>query len=142
MPTYATRADCSAYIEGLVINDTVAFDRLIDRAERDIDSAVGAYAIDETTGRKFVPTTMTARNKDDLRDATCAQVEYRLEMGEEFFIRPQYKSVKGPEFETEGQLSKIGPKTWMELTSSDLLQLTTTWHGRGDDPPWRDFAFG
>ena len=142
MPTYATRADCTTYIEGLTINDATAFDRLIERAERDVDSAVGAYPLDETTGMKFTPGTMTARDKSDLRDAVCAQVEYRLEMGEEFFIRHQYKNVKGPEFETEGQLPKIGPKTWMELTSSNLLQLTTTWNGKGDAPPWRDFAYG
>lgn len=142
MPTYATRADCLAFIEGLTINDDAAFDRLIERAERNIDHALNTVPVIETTGLKFDPATMLAVDKNKLRDATCAQVSYRLTMGEEFFVRPQYQNVKGPEFETEGQLPLVGPEAWDILTSSRLLRLTTTWGDVGDDPPWRDFAFG
>jgi hypothetical protein len=57
-----------------------------------------------------------------LRRATCAQAEYRDQMGEDFFIRAQYASVTGPEFQTTGQLPLIGPKARRELNGSGLIQ--------------------
>lgn len=142
MPTYATRADCLDYIEGLTIDDNDVFDRLIERAERDVDNAVGAVPLDPDTGLKFVPARLTSGDARTLMRATCAQVEYRLTMGEDFFIRPQYGKTKGPEFETEGALPIVGPKTWRELEGSGLLKLTTSWAASGGSaPPWSDFAY-
>lgn len=142
MPSYAQRADCVDYIEGLQVDDPVAFDRLIERAEKDVDQALGSYPRNDDTGLKLAPLELDTNDRATLRDATCAQVEYRLAMGEDFFVKAQFAEVSGPEFSTKGTLPRVGPKTWQELEASNLLRLTTTWHGRGDEPPWRGFAYG
>jgi hypothetical protein len=59
---------------------------------------------------------------DALKRATCAQAEYRDQMGEDFYIRAQYQSVSGPEFHTTGALPLIGPKARRELNGSGLIQ--------------------
>ena len=61
---------------------------------------------------------------DALKRATCAQAEYRDQMGEDFYIRAQYASVTGPEFQTTGQLPLIGPKVRRELNGSGLIQYS------------------
>lgn len=140
MPTYATAADCESYIEGLTIDDAAAFDRLIERAEKDVDSALGVYTTRDD-GLKIAPLELATGDRATLRDATCAQVEYRLSMGEDFFVKAQYAETQGPEFKTKGALPRVGPKTWQELEGSNLLRLTTTvGHGRDAEPPWLGFA--
>lgn len=59
-----------------------------------------------------------------LKRAACAQAEYRDAMGEDFFIRAQYASVHGPEFQTTGWLPIIGPKVKRELNGSGLIQYS------------------
>lgn len=59
---------------------------------------------------------------DALKRATCAQAEYRDQMGEDFYIRAQYQSVSGPEFQTTGALPLISPKARRELSGSGLIQ--------------------
>jgi hypothetical protein len=144
MSTYATTADVTNYIEGYTVAtgaETQALDRLIQRAERDVDSCVGFVPRDETTGRKFDPATLSVADRNALRDATCAQVEYRREMGPAFFVRPQHVEVKGPDFQTKGVLPFIGARVWQELEGSGLLRLTTSWRGARTRPPWADFAY-
>jgi len=125
MPTYATAADVSAFIEGLVIDDDAAFDRLIERAERDVDSVLTPTALLDT-GLRYDPTTLTTGEQAALARAVAAQVEYRLEMGEEFFVRAQYDYVGGPDFSFRGQLEYIGPKVRRELAGTALLDRVTT----------------
>jgi hypothetical protein len=60
-----------------------------------------------------------------LTRATCAQAEYRDQMGEDFFIKAQYTQVTGPEFTTQGQLPILGPKVMRELNGSGLVQYGT-----------------
>lgn len=123
MPVYATRADCLTYIEGLTISDNASFDRLIDRSERDIDHAAGAWpVVDTTTGLKFDPADLPAWQTAALRRATCAQVEYRLTMGEEFMAKAQPDQMRGPDFAVVGRLPYIGPKVLRELASGGLLR--------------------
>lgn len=145
MPTYATAADVRAYTQ-LDALDALAdadIEKLIDAAERDIDSAVGHFTIEDGQTLKFAPISkLDTTQRDTLNRATCAQVEYRHVMGPEFFVRAQHAKVSGPEFSTEGTLPEVGPGAWRELEGSGLLKLTTTWGGRGSDPPWRDFAYG
>lgn len=59
-----------------------------------------------------------------LRNATCAQAEYRDRMGEDFYIKAQWDSVTGPEFRTTGRLPLIGPKAQRELQGSGLIQYS------------------
>jgi hypothetical protein len=125
IPTYAQRSDCLAFIEGLNITDGLAFDRLIVRCERQIDDLL---QIDHRTtgaaGPKVTPNRLSARQAEGLKNATCAQVEYRLEMGERFFKREQYESESGPDFSVRGRLPKIGPKVVPELVRVGLFKIT------------------
>jgi hypothetical protein len=73
-------------------------------------------------GLKINPYLLSGLDSARLRDATCAQAEYRNEMGEAFFRRAQWASVSGPDFKTTGRLPLIGPKVKQELSGSDLLQ--------------------
>src|SRR3712207_477511 len=111
MPHYATTDDLDAYAE-IDITDPAFVGRVIDRAERDLDQRVlGPWPVDAATGLKFgqprhagAPTNpqgLTTLQIDALKRATCAQAEYRIEMGERFFSRPQRERTKGPDFEVE-----------------------------------------
>ncbi len=145
MPTYTTATAVRDFtaLDDLIALDDAAIEKLIDQAERDIDGAVGHYTIEDGETLKFAPITkLDTAQRDTLSNATCAQVEYRHVMGPEFFVRAQQTRVKGPEFETEGTLPYVGPGTWRELEGSGLLRLTTSWGGRGGDPPWHGFAYG
>lgn len=73
-------------------------------------------------GLRVNPYQLPATYSDALRNATCAQVEYRYTMGEDFFVRAQWNSVSGPEFKTTGKLPRIGPKVLQELQGTDLIQ--------------------
>lgn len=220
MSTYAAQADVEAYIEGWVTDDPIALERLIQRAEREVDRLIfpinvasaptqvislggasggtftvafkGAvtspqmygepgsqlattlqglvtigpgnvtvlgsnpytlvwergwaentftnYRIPEVTvdgssltgtpnvevvvvpGRKVNPLVDLNENQAlALAYATCAQVEFRNAMGEDYFVRPQFDSVKGPDFTTAGRLPMIGPKVKRELSGTGLI---------------------
>jgi hypothetical protein len=73
-------------------------------------------------GLRVNPYLMNGRDAEVLSNATCAQAEYRNEMGESFFRRAQWASIKGPDFQTNGKLPTIGPKVIREFIGSDLLQ--------------------
>jgi hypothetical protein len=142
MPTYATIQDFKTYAPQYAALSDNEITSLLEHAERDVDTALGAHSVNDDTGLKFDPVSLTVVRKNSLTQATCAQAEYRQLMGPTFFIRGQYASVSGPDFQTQGKLPRVGPKVWDELGRADLLRLTTTWCGVGDDPPWRDFAYG
>lgn len=69
----------------------------------------------------YPPMDLTANQAIALSHATCAQFEYRNEMGPDFFVRAQYPTIKGPDFATTGKLPFIAPKAVRELTNSNLL---------------------
>ncbi len=73
-------------------------------------------------GLTYNPYWLNARDSYALNRALCAQAEYRDQMGEEFFIKAQWRSVSGPEFNTQGSLPMIGPKVRRELAGTDLIQ--------------------
>lgn len=77
-------------------------------------------------GRKFNPLVdLNSNQRISLSNATCAQVEYRNAMGEAFFVRAQYSSVKGPDFATSGKMPTIAPKAIRELSQSGLIFTST-----------------
>jgi hypothetical protein len=124
MPTYCQRADCLAYTENLIIQagSEAQFDRIIEKAEKDIDHYVGDWPVDAATGLKFpVTVSLTTQQRTALRRACCAQTEYRVELGQKAFIRWEHPKVTGPDFATEGQTPWLAPKAERELAGSGLV---------------------
>lgn len=139
--TYASVADFEAYVSDRLSLDTPTIENRLAEAERDIDLVVGPIPIDPATGLKFIIGDLEPEDVTALSRATCAQAEYRVEMGPAFFRRPQADKVSGPDFSQEGQLPIVGPAAMRELTYSRLLRLTTAVSDRrpaGDLPPWSD----
>lgn len=127
---YATVADVEAYIEGWVTDDAAALNRLIARAEDDVDRLLGPRVPNPgpllspaPDGRAYDPSVLPTKQANALRDATCAQVEYRAEMGEEFFRRPRYDQVAGPDFTTTGKAGWYAPKAVRTLAGSGLMRV-------------------
>lgn len=142
MPTYATQEDLTDYMEGAVIDDPAATDRLLERAERDVDQLLGLYTTrDATSGLKLTVSDLEDYQAAALSRAVCAQAEYRYTMGEEFFVKGQHRSVTGPDFSVNGTLPYIGPKVWVELEGANLQRLTTSLNARGLRPPWYGFSY-
>lgn len=124
MPTYATAAQVNAFIEGGTGLDDETVNRYIDRAEPYIDWVTGYPYMPLTNGRKFNPPDLPVAFAAALRDATCAQVEYILLMGDEFFVTPQYESTSSPDGGTSGKISWIGPKARQALGSVGMIRST------------------
>lgn len=119
MTTYATHDQLIAYNATFSGTDPAVLDALIESAEFDLDSRVlVALAWPDpalASGRKLDLTKLKVHEVTGLMRATCAQAEYRDFMGPEFFIKPQFASVSGPDFNTTGKLPYIGPKVRIEL---------------------------
>ena len=140
---YATVAQFKAYSTLYKDLQDAEITALLVGATRDIDATVGATNERLDDGRRFDPSTLTTADAGVLSRATCAQAEYRKEMGERFFIRPQHAEVSGPDYGTKGKLQRIGPRVWDELAGSGVLRLSTQWAGSGSSSPaWRNFAVG
>lgn len=125
-------------------DDPTPLVRLIERAQADVDSALGEYEIITTgdyAGLKLDVTTLDFAQAQAIRRATCQQVLYRLEMGERFFVRPQLSEVVGPEFETKGRMPRVGPAAKAELAGMGLVRKTTTIARRRRGPRWLGFAY-
>lgn len=145
MATYATVADLETYIGRDI--DGAEGERVLGFAERDVDRILrqrGARV--EATGLKFDPDDLGEHEATALMRATCAQAEYRLAKGEEFFVHAQHTRVGGPDFTTEGRLPYIGPKVRQELSgmgltggrvvSATLVSPYSRNLVRDDDLPW------
>jgi len=120
-------------------------DRLVEAAQQDLDSILGNYEIWTTgtyAGLKLDVTTLDYAQQQALSRAMIAQILYRLEMGPQFFIRPQYEQVNGPEFQTKGALPRVSPRAKQELSGFNLIRLTTSIANKGRGmPPWYDFSY-
>lgn len=130
MPTYATKADCLDFGVDFHGADDTAINAMIVKAERDIDGLLPGYDVNDVTGRKLDPADLTSSQRRALTDATCAQVEYRQEMGESFFIRGQRDETSGPDFTVKGKLPRIGPKVAAGLRGLGLTGRTQTARAR------------
>lgn len=123
---YATVEDFEAYVEGWETGDPEVLKRLLHRASLDVDRYVGPAWSVEDNGLRFGdpaganPKKLSSAQVEALTRATCAAAEYRLAMGEEWFVTDQHESVGGPDFSTVGRLSRTGPKMREELRYSGL----------------------
>lgn len=130
-------------IPGLVVDDAATLNMIIVEAELEIDSIIGFWIRDPFTGRKvnltnvipeapispfpgelFAPYQrgVTLWQKAALQRAVCAQVEYHLTMGEEFFRKPQYEQVSGPKFSRQGKQPYIAPKARQHLAQMGVVR--------------------
>lgn len=132
MATYASVADLVAYTDGIDLPapgspEHINLEKILSRAEQQIDGMI-TWDGDEnvTAHRRVTPADLDQWDQDCLKLATCAQAEYRLHMGEDFFKGGQYKMVSGPDFQTQGSLPLIGPRTWEELSAASprLFRIT------------------
>lgn len=121
---YATVEDVRAYTAlAAQVPDDADLQFILDRAERDVDSELvepvpwGRQA----SGLKYDPTGLETWRAVALNRATCAQTEYRLAMGEDYFIRAQHTSERGPDFAVDGKLPYIGPTVYRELSGAALV---------------------
>lgn len=135
MATYATVEDLEGYVEGWSTDDEDATERLLARAEDDVDWLAGVRPILDATGRKFDPAQLLDWQAAALRRATCAQAEYRWALGEDFFRRARPSHVKGPDFETFDRAPVIAPKAVRELQGAGLIVLGTVPNRTGFGPP-------
>lgn len=133
-PLYAARADVETYIEGWVTDDAAALDRLIERAERDVDALFPLLPIITTgtyAGRRFDPTTLATYERQALINCVCAQAEFRFTKGEELLAGgvPRVQSrVKGPDFEVQyadagGTLAAAGSGRYSPRLDTEILPL-------------------
>lgn len=133
---YATPDDVRAYLD--VTEDQLSDDLLkrpIQRAQKDIDAACGGWATFSDTGLKFATENetylpvLTDQEELHLREATCAQVEYRMTVGDEFMVKEQHETQSGPGYSTSGQLRKVCGAAYTALGQAGLLRL----HGKASN---------
>lgn len=122
---YVTPEEFAEYVEGWETDDEAALQRTLNRASYDVDRFVGFAWTVQANGFRFGDLTENPQGLDvgeltALRRATCAQAEYRIEKGEEFFVHDQHESTSGPDFSTKGKLTRFGPKAREELRYSGL----------------------
>lgn len=121
---YAVIADVRGYtILAAGVSDQ-DLQTVLERAERDVDGELVepyTWSRVESTGLKYDPVALEMWRAAALNRATCAQTEYRLSMGEEFFVRAQHTTERGPDFSVSGQLPYIGPKVYRELAGAVLV---------------------
>ncbi len=104
--------------------------RPVKLAQHDIDAACGGWASHLDTGLKFsteideyLPV-LDADKEELLSKATCAQVEYRMTMGDDFMVKEQYEAQSGPSYSTTGKLRKVCGTAYTFLRQAGLLRLT------------------
>lgn len=132
MPTYTTQAAFEAYVEGWVTDNGAALDRLLARAELDVDRLLGPGSRVDATGLRYDPTKLLPWEAEALSRAVCAQAEWRFARGETDLVTAgSMKRVKGPDFEVEFSDASlagrglIGPKVGAELARIPHLRTTT-----------------
>lgn len=130
MSTYATLAEWRAYPENRAPTSDAEAQSILDAAERDVEMGalgpVGRRWL--ATGLKYDPATMAAWKADALMRAVCAQANYRVLQGPDFFEEAQYDSVSA-KVSVQGRLPMIAPRVRMELLNTGLVVNTTTMSG-------------
>jgi hypothetical protein len=141
MATYAQTTDLALYIEGFTVTDAPTCERLLERAERVIDENLGPWALQAATGLKIDVSGLEPNDATVLTRATVAQAEYELEMGYDFFVRPQFDAVTANGVATKGRASRLAPKASRELLLFTMRRPGARVGGRRyDRPPWESFV--
>lgn len=124
-PVYAKVSDLDTYIgvENYLPTEAAKKAALI-QAEGDIDLWTGrSRGYSEETGLAYDPTDTSVFDTfmvEDLIEATCAQVKYRLTMGDAFFMQSQRASVQGPDY-SEQNVPRLSPETVIALRRHGII---------------------
>jgi hypothetical protein len=133
---YTTFAKVRAWLN--VTEDQVSdvvLTRPVKMAQHDIDAACGGWASHLDTGLKFATEideylpVLDPDVEELLSQATCAQVEYRMTMGDDFMVKEQYEAQSGPSYSTTGKLRKVCGTAYTFLNQGGLLRL----HGKSSN---------
>lgn len=138
MATYATEAELAAYVAGTAYESRIpdeapARERLLELAERDLDTA--AFVVVPLNPDPALPKVdpagdLDAEERPALSRACCAQAVYRVEMGDEHFVRAQRVRTTRLPLILEGKLPIVGPEAARELSAAGLFRLSTSVGGR------------
>lgn len=122
MSTYASQADFEAYVDGWVTDNPTLLQRELDRAESDVNWFLH-WRQTPFTSLEFLA--LPPEWQAGLKHAVCAQTEYRLTMGPEFFVE-QPTPVAGPDYTTVKAPPTFGPKAREELLRNGIISRTGT----------------
>lgn len=124
-PVYASVAQLNTYIgvENYLPTEAAKKAAII-QAEGDIDLWVGrSRGYNKTTGLVYDPTdtgTFDAFMVEDLVEATCAQVKYRLTMGDAFFMQSPRSNTTGPDYTQQG-IPRLSPESIIALRRHGVI---------------------
>lgn len=119
---YANVGDLRAYAVGPIALADDALLKVMIRAEKQINGYLKWGTLPYTLDGWAVMDTETKRA---LREAVCAQAEYRLTMSEEFFIETP-TPISGPDYTNAKAPPTIGPKARQELLDGNIISHTGT----------------
>lgn len=131
-PLYADVEDLEAHVEGTAYEGRLPDDveRLLELAERDIDQQAFKALPRRDGAPKLDLGLLDRERRQGLAAAVCAQAVYRVEMGDEHFVRTRVPSRPG-----NPTHPILGPEAQRELDAAGLWALTTSsLSGHGDDP--------
>jgi hypothetical protein len=132
--SYATRTELGAYLEdGLPAGFSDDYlDRVLELASRDVDEYAGGFPY-LGGPLKFITdadpltwnTSLLDLHTNAIVAATCAQAEYRLAKGDQFFVEAQLPTT---DFTTGQQMiePRFGPKAREELRRAGIQFRATT----------------
>ena len=103
MALYCTQAQFEANTEGWVTDNAATLERILVRAQRDVDRVLGPWPRREDTGLKLDPATdLTVEQRAALARAVAVQAHYRILKGEGLATPDRIaKKVSGPDFAIE-----------------------------------------
>lgn len=134
--TYAQVADLRSYSLVAIPETDEELTRLLFQCETEIDNHLSVpYTVD--IPRKIILEEQEETTIRGLRNATCAQAEYHLHMGEAFFVEGNIIP-EGPDTTMARRAPKIAPKAMTELVQAGLIRMTGSMRqGVGVPPgPW------
>jgi hypothetical protein len=137
MATYATAADLGLYVldnPGVVLpTDPDAVERLLERAERDVDAVLGAWPL-FASGLKIDPAQLDVVQQAALARATCAAAEFRLVLGEEALVGDE--DYLPSEVTILRRAANVSPKMLQELAGTGLVKRSGTALPDPPTPTW------
>ena len=142
-PYYATAAELRTYlnVSSGTLSDSAAI-VLIQDAEDWIDSLLGGWPVDETTGRKILQADVLAWQWSKLNRATI-KAAGALYNTPALFTQSRYRKESGPDFSVEDPQGggPLAPAVTL-LNASGLRRLTgrATAGSRAYGPPWLGFS--